>query len=357
MFDRLSNDDIASALNQLISCFGIKEDMAPDDLYHLLRENKTEACVQKIAVRLGLPIRISLSYVPKDFKPDNTDGFRSSALSRTDWTGRGIESITAQVSIPQNLPMFWTSDLQGYPIKVRVSENCCEHPGTFVAIMAHEFSHVILASLRSPHKDSELHTDLVPILLGFRDAVRNGRKTVRNTSNGATMTTHTTTYGYLTDSQFEFACNYVTSILEGHQRDRKNLIEATKKIKHKLKKAARNHAAFRDYFKYIDSKHPDKMKAEHAKRVVQLYAQDFSTEWRTSIAAIRISQESAESFVRQLDHYTSSTVEHLKINTEEIELAAVKLGEIIKAIAADKKMMRKYVSIIYRIRRTLLPHS
>ena len=116
MFERLSNDYISNALDELITWFGVKEEVPFHDLAVLLREKNTEGCVQEIATQLTLPIRINLSYVPEDFRPDNTDGFRSSSLSRTDWTGRGIESITAQVSIPQNLPMFGTSALQGLRI-------------------------------------------------------------------------------------------------------------------------------------------------------------------------------------------------------------------------------------------------
>lgn len=205
MFDGMRNEEIAIALDGLISCFGVKEDISPDALYDLLEKNDTEGCVQEIARLLELPIRISLSYVPKDYRPDNANSFRSSSLSKTDWTGRGTEGIIAQVSIPPHMPMYGTSSFQGYSISVRVSENCSSHPETFVAIMAHELSHVLLAALMSPYKDSELHTDLVPIILGFRDAVRMGRKRIESTTSGNTTTTHTTTYGYLTDSQFEYA--------------------------------------------------------------------------------------------------------------------------------------------------------
>jgi hypothetical protein len=357
MFDRLSNDDIAAALNELISCFGVKEDMPSDALIDLLRKKKTEDCVQEIATRLSLPIRISLSYVPKTFRSDNTDGFRSSALSRTDWTGRGIEGITAQVSIPQHLPMFGTSGLQDYLIKVRVSENCHAHPDTFVAIMAHELSHVLLATLMSPHKDSELHTDLVPIILGFRDAIRKGRKTIKSTTIGNTTTTHTTTYGYLTDSQFEFACSHVTCIIERHQRDKKHLTEIVKQLQRNLKKAARRLVAFRDYFKQLDKKPSNKMRQKDAQRVVQLHAQDYSRDWDDRISEFRTSQEAAESFVKDLHHYTINAIEGIKTYTQAVELANTKLGEITKAITKDEKILRRYVGIIYRLRRTLFHHS
>jgi len=357
MFERLSNADISNALAELITWFGVKEEMPFHGLAALLREKNTEGCVQKIATRLDLPVRISLSYVPEDFKPGNTNGFRSSSLSRTDWTGRGIESITAQVSIPQNLPMFGTSALQGFQIRVRVSENCHECPETFVAMMAHELSHVLLASLHHPQENSELHTDLVPIVLGFGDIVRTGRKIIQTTTSGNTTTTRTTTHGYLTDSQFDFACNYVTGILKHHQRDKKRLIELVRQVQRKLKKASRSLERFRDYFKYLDSHRPEKMTKEHAQRVVQLHSHDYSSEWESRITVVRASIQGAESFVRRLDHYTSTAVEHLKTHIQELELASNEIGQVTEAITKDEKILRRYVGLVYRFRRILLYHS
>lgn len=357
MFEELSNDDISNALAELITCFGVKEDMSFDGLIALLRKKDTEGCVQEIATRLSLPIRISLSYVPKDFKPGSTDVFRSSALARTNWTGRGIEGITAQVSIPEHLPMFGTAGLQGYQIRVRVSENSYEHPDTFLAIMAHELSHVLLAALRSPYKESELHTDLVPILLGFRNIVRKGRKTIKNTTSGNTTTTHTTTYGYLTDSQFDFACSHVTGILERHQSDKKHLIEIVEQIQKKSRKATRSLANFRDYFRYLDIHPPERMRKEHAERVVKLHGQDFSLEWESRITAVRKSMEIAEAFARPLNHYRTSAVEHLKTHIRALEVTSEELDQITKAITIDERILRKYVGLIYRLRRTLWRHS
>lgn len=357
MFNKLSNDDICTALDELIICFGVKKEMPLHDLVALLRKKDTEGCVQEIATRLGLPIRISLSYVPKDFRLGNTDGFRSSALSRTDWTGRGIESITAQVSIPQHLPMFGTSGLQGYPIQVRVSENCHAYPETFVAMMAHELSHVLLASLHHPQKDSELHTDLVPIILGFGDIVRRGRKTIESTTSGNTTTTTTTTYGYLTDLQFDFAYNHVSGILKRHQRDKKHLIEVVEHVQRNLKKGSRSLVTFRDYFRYLDFFPPERMRRDHAQRVVQLHAQDYSCEWENCITDVRTIMEGAKSFVRTVSHYTSSAVEQLKTHTRELELASDQLDQTIEAITKDKKILRRYVGFFYKLRRTLLHQS
>ena len=62
MFERLSNDDISNALAELITWFGVKEEVPLHGLAALLREKNTEGCVQEIATQLDLPIRISLRY-------------------------------------------------------------------------------------------------------------------------------------------------------------------------------------------------------------------------------------------------------------------------------------------------------
>jgi hypothetical protein len=355
MFDRLNNDEINSALAEMIDCLGVKEEVASHDLVALLQKKDAEGCVQEIATRLGLPIRVNLTYIPKGFKPDNTNRFSSSALAQTDGTGRGIEGITAQVSMPRHLPMFGTSGLQGYPIQVRVSENCHTHPDTFVAMMAHELSHVLLASLWSTRKDSELHTDLVPIILGFRDVVRRGRKTIESTTRGNATTT--TTYGYLTDSQFEFACNYVTGLLDRYSSDKTRLLKTVENIHRKLRKATGSLAIFHDYFRCLDIHPPERMRKEHAERVVQLHGQDISLEWENRIIGVRKSTEIAGAFARPLNHYRTSTVEQLKTHIRVLEAASEELDRVTEAIAKDERMLQKYVGFIYRLRRTLWRHS
>ena len=357
MVESLNNDDISTALDELIACLGIKEEVPSHDLVALLKKNDTEGCVQEIATRLGLPICINLSYIPTDFSPGNPKRFRSSTLVRTNWTGRGTEAITAQVSIPPSLPIFGTSGLQGYPIHVRVSENCHAHPDTFVAIMAHELSHVLLACLWSKHKDSELHTDLVPIILGFRKVVGRGRTTVETTRTDSSIITQTTAYGYLTDSQFRFACSHVTGLLLRHLHDRNRLLKAVAQVQKKLTTATRNLATFRDYFRHLDSHPPERMRREHAERLVQLHGQDHTLEWESRITAARKSMEAAEAFARPLNYYPTSAVERLKAHMPGIQRTSEKLDHVTEAISKDMRVLRRYVGFVYRLRRRLWRHS
>ena len=214
MFDNLSMDDIAHALDELLPCFGVKQDMPFRDFTRLVSHRTAEECAQEVARGLDLPVAVRLVYTtgPRQ-EPATGPGFETTALAPRDPSGRRVAGIRAQVEIPLDLPPFGSRRLQGFPIQVRVTGNCYDRPKAFVAIIAHELSHVLLASLRSPHKNSELHTDLIPVLLGFRHTLQEGRKVVEVKRSGNTTLTTTTTSGYLTDEQFDFACSYALGVL------------------------------------------------------------------------------------------------------------------------------------------------
>jgi hypothetical protein len=350
VFERLSNDDISTAVDELVTSLGVKEETPCRNLVAMVWKEDTEGCIQKIAAQLGLPIRISLSYVAKDFKPGIADRFQSSELSRTDWTGHGLDGITAQVSIPESLPLYGSSSLSGYPIRVRVSENCLERPETFVAIMAHELSHVLLRSLRHPQRDSELHTDLVPILLGFGDCVRKGRKNVQRETSGNVTTTHTTTYGYLTDEQFQFAYNKVIGTLQSRLRDKRRLLTLIAQVNDRLLTITQRLASFREYLAYLDTHLTRKMREDDARRVVRFHAWDYTHEWERSITQVRRQLDESAAFAEPLSHYTSSSVEQLKERASDIDHTFERLGQVAEAITVDVKILRRYVSPIYRLR-------
>ena len=349
MFERLSNDEISNALDRLTTCIGVKEEVPFHDLIALLHEGDTQECVQQIAMQLGLPVRIRLSFVT----PEGDNRFQTSALVRTDCTGGVSEGITAQVTIPEYLPMFGSSALKGYAIQVHVSQNCREYPSTFITIMAHELSHVLLASLSHPQKDNELYADLVPILLGFRDIARIGRKVYHESIQGTRVTTVTTTYGYLTDSQFDYAYYYVIDLLKRYRQHKERLLETTEKIQVKLKTASQDLASFRDYFEYLDRRRPKRMSKEHTYRIVQLHTHDHSIEWENQLGAFETSVKNAKLLAQSLDHYTNRTIDHLEAYIQKLESSLAQLTQLTEAITKDKRMLRRYVGPMYRLRKTL----
>lgn len=219
MFETLTNDDVGAALESLLPILGVKSEPSRATLVSLLRRRKVQECVVAIASHMGLPIAINLTYVHAGYTPGDSDRFKSTQLTKTDWRGQGVGGIVAQVRLPNNLPIYASSNLVGYPVHVRVSEDCHDTPDTFIGIMAHELSHVLLRTLRHPRDTDELYTEIVPLLMGFSSIVLRGREVIRSSSDGFTTTSRTMKYGYPTDSQFQFARKRVRDILKQVRAD------------------------------------------------------------------------------------------------------------------------------------------
>lgn len=219
--------------------------------------------------------------------------------------------------------------------------------------MAHELSHVLLACLWSPHKDSELHTDLVPIILGFRETIRQGRKTFERDIIGNTMTTRTTTYGYLTDEHFELACTHVDKILADHRRERERLLDLVTRARREAEKARWCLLTFRDYFKYLDDHPPRRMKAKHAQRVVYLHSHDESVAWESSITALGQAAQSTAAFAEPLKHYTKAVVESMVVEHKALVACLDEASHARRLIEKDTRILRKHVGLLHRLKRCL----
>jgi len=166
MLTHVSQATVYAAVDELVGILGIKEEIAHWPLVDLARRKKTAECAQQVAVELGLPVRIDLSYVSDSPSSGTGSRFQSSDLVETGRPAESSGSIVAQVSVPDGLPLYGSADLMGYPISVRLGKHCHKTPKTLVAVLAHEMSHVLLYALRHPKASSDLHVDLVPLILG-----------------------------------------------------------------------------------------------------------------------------------------------------------------------------------------------
>lgn len=351
MIERADNHELKKATDDIIRIFGVREEILCNDLQDFLRtKDDVKSCIQKIALRLRLPVRVELSYVPQNFKPGNTNRFETKAMVRSKRPGQSSEGIVAQVAIPPHLPAFGSDSLNGYPVKVFVSENCYQHSQAFIAIMLHELSHVLLASLLSPYKDCELHTDLVPIVLGFREAVRSGRKLVESRGDVTT----TTTYGYLTELQFELACNYVTKLLKRYSDNKEKLSGTVDLLDERAKKLASMIIVFREYFNYLNIRPPQRMKKEHGQTVVELHSYDHAAAWDKKLIEIRDSTKSVRSFISRIEnHYTSSIVDNLDHHAGSLEALESTLNALEEKVQADIQILRRYIPVICRLKKKL----
>ena len=357
MIDQLTNDDVQIALNELIPCLGVKEKVNISNLLEYLNKKDISGCVSGLAGIFNLPIQVNLSLVSTTYRSDNTDYFQTSSLAKTDWTGHGIESITAQVIIPQNLPLFGTHDFQNYPIQIRVSENCYLHPYTFLAIMAHELSHILLASIGYTKKDNELHTDLVPIISGLGETIEKGRKIVESTTNGSQTITRTTTYGYLPDMQFDYACAYVKILLKGYYTEKRDLQKLINLVLKKMKIAEHNLEVFISYFSFLDKHLVTKMKKEHTDRIIQLHTHDYAPDWKEQINHFQENCKAAEYFIKNLNHFTDRTIELLNTHKEKLQTTSGALDTLNTDISQDNKILGKYIGITHKIANIIQHHS
>jgi len=349
MDNRISTEYISTAIDELVSILGLREPPTTRFLL-LLGKKKTKLCVKEIASQLGLDIEINLTYVPKDYKAGNANKFDSNKLSRTDWMGRGIEGITAQVYIPNNLPLYSTSALKGFPIDVRVSENCYDRPETFISVMAHELSHVLLYSLFHPQKDNEIYTDLTPMILGFSSIVEVGRKFYETNVTGDTYTTRTTTYGYLTDTQFSFACDKINTLLAKNKGTKDGVLGKLSQNEQLLKVLKVNLHQFKSLVVYLDNHQNKRIKKQDGQRIVQFHSYGYTSDIETDLGNIEKILMEIKNYLTETTHYTKHSIVEIQNCNKKIDSIASTLINHQSSLNSDIKVLVRNVGLVYRIK-------
>jgi len=330
--DNIDNEYIGNAIDELINFVGIKEEVSIESLLKPLYAGNVKGCVGKIANYLGLPVAINLLF---------SDKFESSALTTTDRNGRGIEGITAQVLIPSYLPFYGTSELKDFPITVKVSHNCKNYPTTFIALMAHELSHIVLHSLWHKEKDNEIYTDLTAMLLGFSEVIRKGRKVVETREKFASIETITTTYGYLSDIKFYFAYNKISDIREETINLNKKLLKKLTTYRRQLSSYKKELFLFSKFLEYLDKNRNKRIKKEDAPKLVLFHQLDYTNKF-TGVA------RSNEERLKEIDGLCVGLINstHQKLNSlKKLD------GQIVTSISDLKKqcdLLHNDVSILGR---------
>jgi len=79
----------------------------------------------------------------------------------------------------------------------------------FIYCIAHELGHVLLHSRFSPHRDSEIATDLIAMVMGFDAAYEKGRTIVTPNQSIFQSKIESSIAGYLSEEELSFARNYI----------------------------------------------------------------------------------------------------------------------------------------------------
>ena len=85
----VDNTYLNNAIQELVKLMGVKEDILPEIILNPLHSGDAKKSIEEIANYLGLPVVVNISYSSK---------FESSSLTKTDDSGHGVQSISAQVS-------------------------------------------------------------------------------------------------------------------------------------------------------------------------------------------------------------------------------------------------------------------
>jgi hypothetical protein len=348
--DGITNKYIEKSIEDIAGSLGIKEPVDDCELITLVRSKKIKECIQGIARYLGLPIEIILSYVPKGYRSDRKNNFQSSHLSRTDAEGRGIEGITAQVSIPNNLPMFGTARLEKFPISVKVSENCTENISTFITVMAHELSHVVLHSLRHPEKDNEVYTDVTAMLLGFANVMNRGRKDVATTTEGNSTKTRTTTYGYLSDEQFSFAFGKIQGVLNAWKTKKNGVIGKLDKMNKGIDNLKKTLIHFKKFLANLDINLNRKIGPLDGGSISAFHQVGYLDEIRLIVKEADDTSKGISSFVRGMNHYFSSFDGQFDEHDRKMLAITSKVQMKCKSLGKDVNVLKKYTSICYKMK-------
>ena len=323
-----------------------------------ISDKKIKEAIKEIAKYLGLPIEVKLSYVPKGYRPGASDGFQTTHLVKTDQHNRGTGGITAQVSIPSSLPSYGSPAMINFPIDVRLSEDCTENPATLIAIMAHELSHIVLYSLHHREKENEFYTDLTAMMLGFALITKTGRKVVKTTSHTdhnfmssrTTTTTHTTTYGYLSDDNFNFAYGRIESLLQKYKDRMKIILKKFRQSEKKLSAQKSEIVYFRSYLGYLDRNLPKKVSEQDGYWIANFHQPGYTDDLESAIKIAESELKKITASVQGLDYYSEARLENIKKYEARLDAIAADLSSKYDQVRGAVIILKKYISSGHRLK-------
>jgi len=347
----VDNKYISNAIDELVGFLGIKEDIPTESVLKPLRNGKTKECIEKIANNLGLPITVNLIV---------SDRFESSDLVTTDDAGQGTEGITAQVSIPSNLPLYGSSAMKGFPIQVKVNGDCKRYADAFVATMAHELTHIVMHSLWHTEKNNEIYTDIAAMLLGFAMAMRRGRYAVETTQIGmGWQQTTTTRFGYLKDDQFQFALSRVNEILKNSRTEFKSMrtaiSQALDNYKKQLDLYRKMFNEFNKLVEYLDMNQIKKIRKEDATKIVEIHSLNYGDRF---ISVLMNSEKKLREiellysnwFENPQKHYSKQKLNSLEELYKDLNGLLSGLTRECDLLKDDVAILRRYCSFFNRLK-------
>ena len=282
--DNTKDEYLLEIVDDLFPKIGLIENMSTAEISEKIDSFDIQQRVQFVAMCLGLPTRINISII----------------------TNNGINNnIGARVFIPENMPMYGSKELAGFPVNMEIKGNITYNKITFVAVVAHELAHILLASIKSDKKTDELYTDISSMMLGFIDVIDAGRKVVNYTTyEGNTKTDHTTTYGYLNDHQFYIVKKRINKGILNCKKYKQTTEKRLTVLKHRIKTLNKDLKFLNRIFNYL-SKNITRIKivGEDSNKMQYFYNNNYFDDFKKTLSTVEYDTYQVDIDLFNLNHY------------------------------------------------------
>jgi hypothetical protein len=353
MDNKIDNSDLRLWVHEIVDSIGIREPVQYSHFAGLINNKQLPKLVEAIASYMNLPIKAKVEFVADQYQAGKIN-FESKSLTGYDAAGHGSEGIVAQVQIPGFVPFYGTSSLVGFPIDIKVSDNCLKSPQMFIAIMAHELTHILLHSFRHKSKENEFFTDLTAMTLGFVDIFNQGRMYSYSTTQygiiSSTTTTHTMSCGYLSDKQFGYAWDLIKRTLIGFRK-------SVKRLKVKCIKFEKSYILYKrllsDFNKYkvcLDKNCSVKFKNDDALKIVSIHQANYLDHYNDFVKYSGVIVEQIKS---DLKNIVDSNL-YSKKNMIECDQLVIRLSNEMEketiTLKDDLNLLGRYINIRNKIK-------
>jgi len=337
-----SPNSVTSHLHEFQRVIGFKDYMDVGRWVDMYQARDYLKLCRAIGAQMKLPNEIALE------EATASTPFRTYAMSPTDEAGRGTQGIVAQVTIPENLPIYGTPAFAAHIIRITTGDAIGKIPAeTAIAIIAHELSHILLHSLRHHDRDSEKCTDLVPIALGFANIVRSGRVVTTSTRAGNVTTTLTTTYGYLSDAEFEEAAATVKAAVTKWRSDAAAVANLLGRSRRESERTKREIERVRRLLLALDQSRR-RVRISDGARIVAMHAPGYFDDRRSAVDAVLRSWFNGMPTIQQAMHYTTNVAAELEAAIEGGERGMVALSHLRADAHSDARILNRSQSLLSR---------
>ena len=199
---KVNTQKLNAEIDKVIKCIGISDEANIEHIKALLEQKRTKDAIMAIAKQLSLD-NLDITVIRKK-------------IQKKDKNNPG-HFVLADVNV-SDVGVYGSSHFIMRPCRINIYSGSEDNQDTFITVIAHEFCHIVLHSVKVPEKDTndeERLTDLAVIFSGFSDVYRRGRK---NLIDDATI-------GYLSDGEASLACAAYDSKLDEAKSFRTKLQE------------------------------------------------------------------------------------------------------------------------------------